>query len=236
MKLTIQNARGNQWQQAREEVLQFHLAAQRMGQCVELLFTRQPAFCLVIELGLFYGHGSLVGQATSQANVAGVEFGCSLGVIQLDHANCPAMGAHGQSQQALPSVWKMQSPIGQIDFGVVLFKNLTLGAALKYRDGTPFAFLDSFVRNGQRIITYRTIKAENDKGIKGGPRKDYLSDVSVRLAWAFTLFGLPASADAAVFNFLDFGSELSEYVFGSRRYANELQLPRSFRLGLAFSF
>ena len=123
-----------------------------------------------------------------------------------------------------------------IDFGVVLFKNLTLGAALKYRDGTPFAFLDSFVRNGQRIITYRTIKAENDKGVKGGPRKDYLSDVSVRLAWAFTLFGLPASADAAVFNFLDFGSELSEYVFGSRRYANELQLPRSFRLGLAFSF
>ena len=126
--------------------------------------------------------------------------------------------------------------LAKINFGFVLFKNLTLGADLKYRDGTPFAFMDSFVRNGQRIIAYRTIKGENEKGIKGGPRKDYVSDVSVKLAYAFTLFGLPASADATVFNLLDFGSELSEYVYASRRYANELQLPRSFRLGLTFSF
>ncbi len=126
--------------------------------------------------------------------------------------------------------------MAKVNFGLFLFKNLTLGADIKYRDGTPFAFLDSFVRNGQRIIAYRTIKGENDRGVKGGPRKDYLTDVSLKLAYSFTLFGLPASADAAIFNLLDLGSELSEYVYASRRFANELQLPRSFRFGLAFSF
>lgn len=126
--------------------------------------------------------------------------------------------------------------LAKINFGFVLFKDLTLGADLKYRDGTPFAFFDSFVRNGQRVIVTRTIKGENEKGIKGGPRKDYLSDVSLKLAYAFTLFGLPASADATLFNLLDLGSELSEYVYASRRFANELQLPRSFRFGLTFAF
>jgi hypothetical protein len=40
--------------------------------------------------------------------------------------------------------------------------------------------------------------------------------------------------ELAAFNLLDFGLELSENVFTaeSRRLANELQLPRSLRLGV----
>ncbi len=126
--------------------------------------------------------------------------------------------------------------MAKVGFGLVLLENLTLGADIKYRDGTPFAFMDSFVRNGRRIIAYRTIKGENEKGVKGGPRKDYLSDVSVKLAYRFTLFGNSASAEATVFNLLDLGSELSEYVYAFRRFANELQLPRSYRIGLTYTF
>ena len=112
-----------------------------------------------------------------------------------------------------------------------------MGVDLKYRDGTPFTFIQTVRRHDQRVFYYKTIKAENEQGIKGGPRKDYLSDVSVQLRYKFRLFQWQVEADLSVFNLLDFGSELSEYVFsGGWRYANELQIPRSFRLGLAMEF
>ena len=127
--------------------------------------------------------------------------------------------------------------VGKLFFGAFLAKNLFLGVSLKYRDGTPFAFLDSVERNNQLVMTYKTIKAENEQGLKGGPRKDYLSDVSLKLRYQFKLFKWEAEAELSVFNLLDFGSELSEYAFsGGRRYANELQIPRSLRLGLSVEF
>lgn len=127
--------------------------------------------------------------------------------------------------------------LGKIFFGFFLAKDLFLGADLKYRDGTPFAFIQTVRKHDQRVFYSQTIKAENELGIKGGPRKDYLSDVSVQLRYKFRLFQWQVEADLSVFNLLDFGSELSEYVFsGGWRYANELQIPRSFRVGLAVEF
>jgi hypothetical protein len=126
--------------------------------------------------------------------------------------------------------------LAKLYFGVKIIKRLTLGADIKYRDGTPFAFLDTFTLYDQRVIAYRTIKGDNEQGQKGGPRKDFLSDVSLKLTYDFVLFGLNVSADATVFNLLDMGSELSEYIYGTRRFANELQLPRSYRLGLNIEF
>jgi hypothetical protein len=127
--------------------------------------------------------------------------------------------------------------LGKLFFGVALAKNLFLSANFKYRDGTPFAFLDEVERYDQIVITYKTIKGDNEKGLKGGPRKDYLTDISLKLTYKFNLFGWNAEAELSAFNLLDFGSELSEYVFsGGRRLANELQIPRSLRLGLSMEF
>ncbi|MDP2915844.1 MAG: hypothetical protein Q8O91_10380 [Candidatus Aminicenantes bacterium] len=127
--------------------------------------------------------------------------------------------------------------LGKIFFGFFVAKDLSLGVDLKYRDGTPFAFIQTVRRYDQRVFYYKTIKAENELGIKGGPRKDFLSDVSVQLRYEFRLFRWQVEADLSVFNLLDFGSELSESVFsGGWRYANELQIPRSFRFGLAVEF
>jgi hypothetical protein len=127
--------------------------------------------------------------------------------------------------------------MSKIFFGYVMAKNLTLGVDIKYRDGTPFAFLDSFTLHDQRVTVYRTIRGENEAGRKGGPRRDYLTDVSFKLQVDFRIFRWDVRADLTVFNALDFGSELSEDIYsGGDRLANELQLPRGVRLGLTVLF
>ncbi len=126
--------------------------------------------------------------------------------------------------------------VGKIFFGYHLSKRLFLSASIKYRDGNPFAFLNAFKKNGQWIITYQTIQAEDEHGVKGGPREDCIWDFNFKLSYEFTLFGKKGRLELAAFNLLDFGLELSENVFTaeSRRLANELQLPRSLRLGVEF--
>ena len=83
------------------------------------------------------------------------------------------------------------------------------------------------------MLTYQTIKAEDDHGRKGGPREDCIWDFNFKLGYDISLFGRKGRLECSVFNLLDFGGELSENVFsGGARLANELQLPRSLRLGL----
>jgi hypothetical protein len=118
-------------------------------------------------------------------------------------------------------------------FGFHLAKKLWMGISLKYRDGNPFAFMNAVSRHDQWVLYYQTIKAENEKGVKGGPREDYIADVSVRLNYGFRLFNKEAVLSLSFFNLLDVGGELSEYVFsGGTRDAVELQIPRSLRLTL----
>ena len=118
-------------------------------------------------------------------------------------------------------------------FGFHLFKKLWLGVSLKYRDGNPFAFMNAVSGYDQWVLYYQTIKAENEKGVKGGPREDYIADVSVRLNYSLKLFNKEAVITLTFFNLLDVGGELSEYVFsGGTRDAVELQIPRSLRLTL----
>jgi len=118
-----------------------------------------------------------------------------------------------------------------------LTKDLFLGMNIKYRDGTPFAFIGSYYDHNQCVLYLETIQAEDKKGIKGGPRKDYLTDVSLKLSYGFRLFDWDVNLFGSVFNFLDFGSELSEYVFsGGKRYSNEMQIPRSVRAGIKIEF
>ena len=122
-------------------------------------------------------------------------------------------------------------------FGRYLAKKLFIAFSLKYRDGNPFAFLNTISRHHQRVIYYKTIKAEDQKGVKGGPREDYMADVSVKLSYHFKLFNRDAVASLSFFNVLDFGAELSEYVFsGGLRHAVELQIPRSIRFTLGWKF
>ena len=124
--------------------------------------------------------------------------------------------------------------VAKMFFGFYLTKNLSLAANLKYRDGDPFAFLDAINRYDQWVLTYRTIKGENEQGRKGGPREDYLSDISLHLRYKFRLGSSEAEAYLSFFNVMDIGSELSEYVFSpGPRWANELQIPRSVRLGFS---
>jgi hypothetical protein len=126
--------------------------------------------------------------------------------------------------------------VGKIFFGYYLAKRLFLGASIKYRDGDPFAFFNAFKKNDQWIITYQTIKAEDEYGKKGGPREDCIWDFNFKFSYDISLFGKKGRLELALFNLLDFGLELSENVFAdeSRRLANELQLPRSLRLGVEF--
>ncbi|HDJ23296.1 MAG TPA: hypothetical protein ENF17_05335 [Candidatus Aminicenantes bacterium] len=127
--------------------------------------------------------------------------------------------------------------VGKMFFGFYLRPRLFLSATLKYRDGNPFAFIDSYLLNQEVILTLQTIQAENKKGVKGGPREDYLSDVSLQLSYSWPLTELQLEFYASLHNLLDFGSELSEYVFsGGQRYALELQIPRSLRLGIKASW
>ena len=102
-------------------------------------------------------------------------------------------------------------------------------------DFENFSFLNSEYNNDQWIIYYKTIQAEDERGIKGGPREDYVSDISLKLSYSFKLFRKNASLGLSFFNILDFGSEISEYVFsGGERYSLELQIPKSIRFNLSF--
>lgn len=122
-------------------------------------------------------------------------------------------------------------------FGYYLSKRLYLAISLKYRDGNPFAFMNTVSKYNQYVIYYNTIKAENEKGVKGGPREDYLADVNFKLSYNFKLFNKDAILSLSFFNILDFGGELSEYVFsGGARDAVELQIPRSLRLTFSWRF
>jgi hypothetical protein len=144
--------------------------------------------------------------------------------------------------QAFPNTWINgygrvdgdRAFVGKVFFGHYLFKRLFFSASIKYRDGDPFAFFGAFKENDQWIITYQTIKGEDEHGVKGGPREDCIWDFNFKLSYEFTLFGKKGRLELAAFNLLDFGLELSENVFTaeSRRLANELQLPRSLRLGV----
>ncbi len=121
--------------------------------------------------------------------------------------------------------------------GFYLGRRLFVGLSLKYRDGDPFAFMGAVPRHEQWVLYYHTIKAEDEKGKKGGPREDYVADFSVRLNYRFKLLNGEAVLSLSFFNLLDFGAELSEYVFsGGTRDAVELQVPRSLRLTLNWMF
>ena len=125
--------------------------------------------------------------------------------------------------------------VSKVYFGYSLSKNLFLGVSIKYRDGNPFAFLNSEYNADQWILYYKTIQAEDERGIKGGPREDYVSDINFKFSYRFRLFQKKATIGLSFFNILDFGSELSEYVFsGGERYSIEMQIPKSIRLTLAF--
>lgn len=161
--------------------------------------------------------------------------------------NGPASNDIGilDESQANPNSWI--NGFGRLDgdrgfvaksyLGYYLAKKLFLSVSFKYRDGNPFAFFNTLSKYGQHIIYYATIKAENEKGVKGGPREDYLADVSVKLRYGFKLFNREAYIALSFFNLLDFGGELSEYVFsGGKRHAVELQIPRGMRLTLGWRF
>ncbi len=127
--------------------------------------------------------------------------------------------------------------VGKLYFGFYLAKNLFMAMNIKYRDGNPFAFIGSTYGHNQWVFFLETIQAENKKGIKGGPREDYLTDVSIKMRYDFLVSDAKISIFGGVFNLFDFGSELSEYVFsGGKRYSNELQIPRSIRAGIGIEF
>jgi hypothetical protein len=143
--------------------------------------------------------------------------------------------------QAFPNAWINgfgrvdgdRAFMGKIFFGCFLAPRLFLGGSVKYRDGDPFAFINAFQRDGQWVLTYQTIKGEDAHGKKGGPREDCIWDFNFKLGYDISLFGRKGRLECSVFNLLDFGGELSENVFsGGERLANELQLPRSLRLGI----
>ncbi len=127
--------------------------------------------------------------------------------------------------------------IGKLYFLKYILKNLILSFTIKYRDGDPFAFI-SYERYGNEILMYyKTIIAEDRYGVKGGPREDYLSDVSLKLSYIKKFSNKKLLLSLEIFNVLDIGAELSENVLDdSGRYSIEKQLPRSMRFSLRYIF
>lgn len=176
-----------------------------------------------------------------------VSFMAHMGMGVTAFGNGPASNDIGILDESQANPNSMINGFGRIDgergfvfknvFGYYLAKKLFLAVSLKYRDGNPFAFFNTVSAHQQHVIYYQTIKAENEKGIKGGPREDYVADISMKLQYDFKLFKQPASIGLSVFNIFDFGAELSEYVYsGGARDAMELQIPRSLRLTLNWEF
>jgi|Deesub1362A_J573_1020465.scaffolds.fasta_scaffold00123_67 hypothetical protein len=174
-------------------------------------------------------------------------FMAHLGMGYTSFGNGPTANDIGiiDESQASPNTWINgygrvdgdRAFVGKMFFGFYLFPRFFLSATLKYRDGHPFAFIDTYQIGEERIFVLQTIQAENKKGIKGGPREDYLSDISLKLTYSLPLKKARIDLYASLFNAFDFGSELSEYVFsGGKRYALELQIPRSLRVGLKLSW
>jgi len=124
--------------------------------------------------------------------------------------------------------------VGRCFFGFYLFPNCHLGVGLKYRDGNPFAFIEHAKLDGQHQLYYHSIKAEDQYGNKPGPREDYLSELNVKIGYSLAVLGRQVNVSVSFFNLLDFGSELSEYVFFRElgRPAAELQIPRSILLSV----
>lgn len=174
-------------------------------------------------------------------------FMAHLGMGYTSFGNGPTANDIGinDESQASPNTWINgygrvdgdRAFVGKMFFGFYLVPRLFLSATLKYRDGHPFAFIDTYQIGEERLFVFQTIQAENKKGIKGGPREDYLSDISLKLTYSLPLKKAHVDLSLSLFNAFDFGSELSEYVFsGGKRYALELQIPRSLRLNLRISW
>ena len=170
-------------------------------------------------------------------------FMAHIGMGYTAFGNGPAANDVGvlDESQANPNTWLNgygrvdgdRAYVAKVYFGLYVFPNFFISTNIKYRDGNPFAFFNSHYAYDQWIITYKTIQAENSRGVKGGPREDYLTDVSIKVTYSLQIFDKEVDLFITMFNLLDFGSELSEYVFsGGWRYANELQIPRSLRAGV----
>ncbi len=128
--------------------------------------------------------------------------------------------------------------VSKLNYGLFLTRNLSVGLNLKYRDGNPFTFMKMSNDFNQWVIYYKTIKGEDSKGKKGGPREDYLADVNIKLNYKFNLNKFEFNMGLSFFNIFDVGYELSEMVFTDEddRFAAELQIPRSIRLSLSVKF
>jgi len=128
--------------------------------------------------------------------------------------------------------------VSKLNYGLFLFKNFSIGLNLKYRDGNPFTFMKMSNDYNQWVIYYKTIKGEDSKGKKGGPREDYLADVNIKINYKFNVDRFEFNLGFSFFNIFDVGYELSEMVFTDEddRFAAELQIPRSIRLSLSVKF
>jgi len=127
--------------------------------------------------------------------------------------------------------------VGKIFWGFYPLKRFSLGLSIKYRDGNPFAFFNHYAGEDNIIIYYKTIQAEDKRGKKGGPREDCIWDFSAKFMYKFKIKKTNINIFVSIFNFFDLGGEISEYVYsGGRRFANELQIPRSLRWGMSINF
>ncbi len=117
-------------------------------------------------------------------------------------------------------------------------QRLSIGISAKYRDGNPFAFINSLYDYNQFIFWQMSIKAADFKNKGNGPREDYLSEVNLQFNYHFKIKENNCYLSLGLYNILDAGYELSENVFSQDklRLPNELNIPPSIRLSLILQF
>lgn len=105
---------------------------------------------------------------------------------------------------ANPNTWingygRIDSDRAYVGKGVIAFKLFGIlwnSFTIKYRDGQPFAFYDTYentMTNGlnQIALIYHTIQAENEIGLKGGPREDSLWNFDYKLSIKDLVINIP---------------------------------------------
>lgn len=125
--------------------------------------------------------------------------------------------------------------VAKLSYALNLSKRLSIGLTAKYRDGNPFAFLSAQMVENQLVLIHETLKGEDQKGNKLGPREDYLSEINLRVNYRLPLLGGTGQLSLEWHNLIDVGYELSEYVYNQyARLPLELNIPRSIRLTLSW--
>jgi hypothetical protein len=124
-------------------------------------------------------------------------------------------------------------------FGFSPLEGLWILAAVRHKDGEPFAFYDYRVESGRVVITYHQNRGSPLSRKLIGSRTDFRVDTDLKIQYTITAADLRLTSAIAITNALDFGSERLERssdIGRQSRAALELEIPRAMVLSVEAAY